>query len=143
MFLGEYIHNIDYKGRLAVPKQFREQLAYGAIITKGLDGCLFLYSKEAWERLAARLRELSVTQADTRAFERYLFGGAAQVEFDQLGRIKLPEYLLAYAGIKKEAILVGILERIEIWGYDKWNDLGTKLEKKGEEIAEKLSKKGI
>ncbi len=143
MFLGEYKHNLDYKGRLAVPKKFRRQLASGAIITKGLDGCLFLYSKEAWERLAARLRELSVTQADTRAFERYLFGGAAQVEFDQLGRIKIPEYLLAYAGIKKEAILVGILERIEIWGQDKWSDLATKLEKKGEEIAEKLSKKGI
>jgi len=143
MFLGEYKHNLDYKGRLAVPKKFRRQLASGAIITKGLDGCLFLYSEGAWERLTARLREFSVTQADTRAFERYLFGGAAQVEFDRLGRIKIPEYLLAYAGIKKEAILVGILERIEIWGQDKWNDLATKLERKGEEIAEKLSKKGI
>ncbi len=143
MFLGEYKHNIDYKGRLAVPKQFRRQLATGAIITKGLDGCLFLYSKEAWERLTARLRELSVTQADTRAFERYLFGGATQVGFDKLGRIKIPEYLLSYAGMKKEVILVGILERIEIWNQQRWDRLAKNLEKRGEEIAEHLSEKGV
>jgi MraZ protein len=143
MFLGEYRHNLDYKGRLAVPKKFRKQLASGAILTKGLDGCLFLYPRQAWERLTSRLKELSVTEADTRAFERYLFGGATQVEFDPLGRIKIPEYLLAYATLKKEAILVGILERVEIWDQEKWNKLAGKLEKKGEEVAEKLSEKGI
>jgi MraZ protein len=143
MFLGEYRHNLDYKGRLAVPKKFRDELASGAILTKGLDGCLFLYPKEAWEKLTSRLKELSVTRADTRAFERYLFGGATQVAFDPLGRIKIPEYLLAYASLKKEAVLVGILERVEIWNQKKWSKLAGKLEESGERIAEKLSEKGI
>ncbi|HEX7456748.1 MAG TPA: division/cell wall cluster transcriptional repressor MraZ [Candidatus Nanoarchaeia archaeon] len=143
MFLGEYKHNIDYKGRLAVPKKFRVELAKGAILTKGLDGCLFLYSGASWEQLTTRLRASSVTQADTRAFERYLFGGASKVEFDALGRIKIPEYLLAYAGVKKEAILVGILERIEIWNPQRWEKLAKKLEARGEEIAEKLSERGV
>jgi len=143
MFLGEYRHNIDYKGRLSVPKKFRGNLANGAILTKGLDGCLFLYSKESWSDLTARLQQLSVTQADTRAFERYLFGGAAEAQFDQLGRIKIPEYLLVYAGITKEVILVGILGRIEIWSPDRWDKLAKNLEKRGEEIAEKLSEKGV
>jgi MraZ protein len=143
MFLGEYRHNLDYKGRLGVPKKFRETLVPGAILTKGLDGCLFLYPKLEWERLTTRLRELSVTQADTRAFERYLFGGATKVEFDQLGRIKIPEYLLTYASLKKEAVLVGILERIEIWSPERWNRLAKELEARGEEIAEKLGEKGV
>src|SRR3990172_8885632 len=137
MFLGEYRHNLDYKGRVAVPKKFRGDLAEGAILTKGLDGCLFLYSRESWERLMIRLRELSVTQADTRAFGRYLFGGASEVEFDNLGRIKIPEYLLEYARIEKEAILVGLLERIEIWNPTRWTKQVKKLEARGEEIAEK------
>jgi MraZ protein len=143
MFLGEYRHNLDYKGRVAVPKKFREALVGGAILTKGLDGCLFLYSRREWEQLTARLKELPVTQSDTRAFERYLFGGAAEVEFDSLGRIKIPEYLLTYAAIRKEAILVGILERIEIWSMQRWNKLGKKLESRGEEVAEKLAEKGV
>lgn len=143
MFLGEYRHNLDYKGRISVPKKFRRELAKGAILTKGLDGCLFLYSKESWEQLTSRLRELSVTQADTRAFERYLFGSAVEVEFDRLGRIKIPEYLLAYASLRKEAILVGILERVEIWNLELWNKLTKKLGERGEEIAEKLSERGV
>ena len=143
MFLGEYRHNLDYKGRISVPKKFRRELAKGAILTKGLDGCLFLYPKESWEQLTLGLRELSVTQADTRAFERYLFGGAVEVEFDQLGRIKIPEYLLAYASLRKEAILVGILERVEVWNLELWNKLTKKLGERGEEIAEKLSERGV
>src|SRR4030042_3503266 len=143
MFLGEYKHNLDYKGRLAVPKKFRKELASGAILTKGLDGCLFLYPQESWEKLTNRLKESSVAIADTRAFERYLFGRAVAVEFDLLGRVKIPEYLLEYALIKKEAVFVGILERIEIWNPDKWNKLARKLDYRGEEIAEKLSERGV
>lgn len=143
MFLGEYKHNLDYKGRIAVPKKFRQGLAKGAILTKGLDGCLFLYSREAWGKLTARMKEFSVTGADTRAFERYLFGSATEVEFDSLGRIKIPDYLFAYASLSKGAVLVGILERIEIWDQERWNKLARKLEAKGEEIAEKLSEKGV
>lgn len=143
MFIGEYRHNLDYKGRVAVPKKFRSDLAQGAILTKGLDGCLFLYPMSSWSKLTDRIQELSVTQADTRAFGRYLFGGASEVEFDQLGRIKIPEYLLEYAHIQKNAVLVGLLERIEIWSPRLWEKQVKKLETRGEEISEKLAKKGI
>lgn len=143
MFLGEYKHNLDYKGRVAVPKKFRTELKSGAIITKGLDKCLFLYPKESWEQLTERLRQLSVTQADTRAFGRYLFGGASEVEFDSLGRIKIPDYLLAYASLSKEVMLVGLLDRVEIWNSKKWEKLAVEIESKGESIAEKLSEKGV
>ncbi len=143
MFLGEYKHNLDYKGRVAVPKKFRSDLARGAILTKGLDGCLFLYPKNSWKALTERIQELSVTQSDTRAFGRYLFGGASEMEFDQLGRIKIPEYLLAYANIQKNAVLVGLLDRIEIWSPKLWERQVKKLETRGEEISEKLSKRGV
>lgn len=143
MFIGEYRHNLDYKGRIAVPKKFRSALAQGAILTKGLDGCLFLYPMSSWNKLTDRIQELSVTQADTRAFGRYLFGGASEVEFDQLGRIKIPEYLLEYAHIQKNAVLVGLLERIEIWSPRLWEKQVKKLEKRGEEISEKLAKRGV
>ena len=143
MFLGEYKHNLDYKGRVAVPKKFRTELESGAIITKGLDKCLFLYPKGSWEQLTERLRQLSVTQADTRAFGRYLFGGASEVEFDSLGRIKIPDYLLAYASLSKEVMLVGLLDRVEIWNSKSWEKLAVELESKGESIAEKLSEKGV
>ncbi|MEX0621746.1 MAG: division/cell wall cluster transcriptional repressor MraZ [Candidatus Woykebacteria bacterium] len=143
MFLGEYKHNLDYKGRVSVPKKFRSQLSAGAILTKGLDGCLFLYPRKSWEQLTTKFRGLSVTQADTRAFERYLFGGAIEAEFDRLGRIKIPEYLLEYASLKKRLVMVGILERIEIWDEGKWRDLAKILEARGESIAEKLSERGF
>ena len=143
MFLGEYKHNLDYKGRVAVPKKFRTELESGAIITKGLDKCLFLYPKGSWEQLTELLRQLSVTQADTRAFGRYLFGGASEVEFDSLGRIKIPDYLLAYASLSKEVMLVGLLDRVEIWNSESWEKLAVELESKGESIAEKLSEKGV
>jgi len=143
MFLGEYSHSIDNKGRLSVPKKFRESLGEKAILTKGLDGCLFLYPASEWDSLSTKLRELSVTQADTRAFARYLFGSAAEVKFDQLGRIQIPEYLRGYAKLTKETVLLGVLERVEIWRKEEWHKLSKVLGERGEEIAEKLSKKGI
>jgi MraZ protein len=143
MLLGEYVHNLDSKGRVAVPKKFRGSLGTRAILTKGLDGCLFLYPKGEWERLSKSLKQLPVTLADTRAFERYLFGGAVEVGFDPLGRIKIPDYLLNYAGLVKEAVILGVLERIEIWEKNRWEAFAEKLHQRGEEIAEKLSEKGV
>lgn len=141
--LGEYIHNLDQKGRLAVPKKFREALGTSAILTKGLDGCLFLYPNSEWERLSQRLRALPFTLAETRAFERYLFGGAVEVDFDSLGRIKIPAYLRSYANLSKEAVIIGVLERVEVWEKRRWDEFAEKLHKRSEEIAEKLSEKGV
>ena len=143
MLVGEYLHNLDIKVRVAVPKKFRELIGTGAILTKGLDGCLFLYPKSEWERLSQRLRLLPVTLAETRAFERYLFGSAVEVDFDQLGRIKIPEYLRIYAGLTKEAVIVGVLERVEIWEKTRWSKFAKKLHERSEEIAEKLSERGV
>lgn len=143
MLIGEYKHSLDNKGRIAVPKQFRKELGTGAILTKGLDGCLFLYPKNEWETLSERLRELPVTLADTRAIERYFFGGAVEVGFDPLGRIKIPDYLIDYSGLTKEAVMVGVLERVEVWDKSRWEEFAKKLHQRGEEIAEKLSDKGV
>ena len=142
MFLGEYRHNIDYKGRLSVPKKFRVNLK-GAVLTKGLDRCLFLYTRQAWESLSNRIKALPVTAADARSFSRYLFSGATEIEFDQLGRIFIPEYLRTYANLKKAIIFVGVLERVEIWDKTGWNKIRKRVEAKGEEIAEKLSESGV
>ena len=143
MFLGEYKHNVDYKGRLSVPKKFRGQLTKGSVLTKGLDRCLFLYTSEGWGTLSDRVRELPVTASDARAFGRYLFSGAIEIEFDRLGRIFIPDYLRGYAGLKKEVVVVGVLERIEIWDKVRWKKMKKDVESKGEEIAEKLTGSGI
>jgi len=143
VFLGQYSHNLDYKGRLSVPKKFREQLGREAILTHGLEGCLFLYPKSSWEALTKKLAELPFTQADTRAFGRYLFGGATQVGFDSIGRIVVPDYLRAYSSLEKKVIFVGVLDRIEIWDKESWQRLEQKLAKSGEDVAERLSKSGI
>ncbi len=143
MFIGQYSHNLDYKGRLSVPKKFREQLGKQAILTRGLEGCLFLYSKSSWETLTKKLSGLPLTQSDARAFSRYLFAGASLVEFDQLGRIVVPDFLRKEAVLAKEVVLVGVLERIEIWDSQKWVRLQKELQKSGETVAERLSKLGI
>ncbi len=143
MFLGEYKHSIDYKGRLSVPKKFRGQLKKESVLTKGLDRCLFLYPSEGWETISNRVKELPVTASDARAFGRYLFSGATEIEFDQLGRIFIPEYLRDYAGLKKEVVVVGVLDRIEIWDKPRWTRMRKDVEAKGEEIAEKLTGSGI
>ncbi len=143
MFLGEFRHNIDYKGRLSVPKKFREGLGVGSVLTKGLDRCLFLYTRQAWIALSNRVRELPVTAADARAFSRYLFSGATEIQFDQLGRIFIPDYLRAYANLKKEVVVVGVLERVEIWDKTAWSKVRKSVESRGEEIAEKLTGTGI
>ena len=143
MFLGEFQHNLDYKGRVSVPKKFRRQLTKGSILTKGLDRCIFLYTKDSWEKLANRIKELPVTGKDARAFGRYLFTGATEIDFDQLGRIVIPEYLRTYAGLKKETTIVGVLERIEIWDKKRWERMRKTIEATGEEIAEKLTETGI
>lgn len=143
MFLGEFQHTLDYKGRVSVPKKFRELLGREPILTRGLDGCLFLYPAKAWENLSEKLKSLPVTQSDSRAFSRYLFGGATKVSFDNLGRITVPDYLRSYALLKKEVVVIGVLERIEIWDKQIWTKLEKKLKKTGELVAERLGNSGI
>lgn len=143
MFIGEYQHNLDDKGRLAVPVKFRKDLAKGVVITRGLDNCLFLYPQSQWEKLATKLSALPISQTNSRAFARLMLAGAMDVELDRQGRVIIPDYLRKYAGIKKKTILAGLYDRIEIWDEEKWEVYKANTEKNGNEIAEALGELGV
>ena len=143
MFIGEYDHNLDDKGRLAVPKKFRADLMTGAVVTRGLDNCLFLYTKIEWGKLAEKLAALPFAQANTRAFARLMLAGAMDVEVDKQGRIMLPEYLRVYAGISKEIVVAGLYNRLELWDSTKWAEYKKRTEAESNEIAEQMGALGV
>ena len=120
MFMGEYSHSIDAKGRLIVPSKFREQLGNEFVVTKGLDGCLYVYSNEEWQRIEENLREKPLTSKDARMFVRFFFAGAANCEVDKQGRILLPANLREYAGIDKDVVSLGVYSRVEIWSKERY-----------------------
>jgi mraZ protein len=129
MFIGEYTYSIDEKKRLAVPPKFRAKLKKGAVITRGLDNCLFLYSREEWEKLAQKLSQMPLSRADARGFARIMLSGAMEVDFDNLGRILVPDYLKDYAKLKK-AVVAGLYSRVEIWDEEEWKIYKVKMEKR-------------
>ncbi len=143
MFIGEYYHAVDDKGRLAVPIKFREELATGAVVTRGLDKCLFLYPQREWEILAEKLAKLPIARANTRAFSRLMLAGAMAVELDKQGRIILPEYLRKYGGLKRKVVVAGLYNRLEIWDELTWNQYRTGTEKASTDIAEALGELGV
>ena len=143
MFIGEFQHNLDLKGRLAVPVKFRQKLTAGAIITRGLDKCLFVFGSKEWEILAQKLIALPLAQANSRAFVRLMLAGATDVELDKQGRILIPDYLREYSGLKKETTVAGLYNRIEIWNSENWKQYKAKTEGNSDEIAEKLGELGI
>ncbi len=143
MILGEFTHNLDLKGRIAMPAKFREYLKGGAIITRGLDHCLFVFGKNEWEALAQKLISLPLAQANSRAFVRLMLAGATDVELDGQGRALIPDYLRKYAELKKETIITGLYNRMEIWDKEEWMKYKQKTESASEEIAEKLFELGI
>jgi len=142
MFVGQYQHNLDPKGRLAIPAKFRAELKK-AVVTKGLDNCLFLYPKKEWDKMAEKLASLPINKANTRAFSRLMLAGAMEVEFDKQGRIVLPDYLREFAGLKKNAIIAGLYSRLEIWDEEKWNTYKQETEKNSTDIAEALNDLGV
>ncbi|MFA7653465.1 MAG: division/cell wall cluster transcriptional repressor MraZ [Candidatus Magasanikbacteria bacterium] len=143
MFIGEYSHNLDDKGRLAIPVKFRIDLKKGAVVTRGLDNCLFLYTKIEWNKLAERLATLPISQSNSRAFARLMLAGAMEVEVDKQGRVVLPEYLRAFAGLQKNAIVAGLYNRIEIWDEARWKQYKGQTEKDSNEIAERMAELGV
>ncbi len=143
MFIGEYKHSIDEKGRLAIPKKFREELATGAVVTRGLDTSLFLFPKEEWDKLAQKLASLPLGQSNSRAFARLMLAGAMDVEVDKQGRIVLPEYLRGYAGISKNVVIAGLYTRLEIWDEEKWAAYTKQVEGDADSVAEQLGELGV
>ena len=142
MFIGEYLHNLDNKGRIAIPVKFRRELAK-AVVTKGLDGCLVVYPATEWKKLADKLATLPISQANTRAFSRLMLAGAMDVAVDRQGRIMLPDYLRKFAGLNKKVIVAGLYNRVEIWDSSKWENYRQGVEQKSEGIAEKLGELGV
>ena len=143
MFIGEYKHTIDEKGRLAVPVKFRAQLSGGAVVTRGLDNCLFLYTEEEWKNLAERLAKLPIGKANSRAFARLMLAGAMDVSLDKQGRVILPDYLRKYAAVGKNVVVAGLYNRLEIWDEAKWEEYKSGTESSSGDIAEQLGELGI
>jgi len=143
MFIGEYTHNLDNKGRLAIPAKFRKQLGESAIVTRGLDRCLFVFTAAAWEEMVKKISALPISQSNSRAFARLMLSGAAEAEMDQQGRVLIPENLRQYADLKKTAVVAGLYNRIEIWDDTAWKSYKSKTEAASEDIAEKLGELGI
>lgn len=143
MFIGEFHYTIDEKGRLAIPVKFRPILKNLAVVTRGIDNCLFLYSKKEWEKLAAKLSQLPINKAKSRAFARLMLAGAMDVKLDRLGRIILPEYLRGYAKLSKKVVIAGLYNRLEIWDEEIWEKYKQTSEKTSEDIAEALGELGL
>ncbi|MDR5658023.1 division/cell wall cluster transcriptional repressor MraZ [Serpentinicella sp. ANB-PHB4] len=143
MFIGEFNHNIDSKGRISMPSRFREELGTNFIVTKGLDNCLFVYSMEEWKILENKLKTLPMTNKDARAFVRFFFSGAAECELDNQGRIRIPNNLREHALLEKESIIIGVATRIEIWSQENWEIYNNQSHLSYDDIASKMEELGI
>lgn len=141
MFMGEYSHSVDAKGRLIVPAKFREQLGDQFVVTKGVDGCLYLYSQEEWKRIEEKFREMNLTSKDARKFMRFFFAGAAMCEVDKQGRVLIPSVLREFAGLEKDVVLVGVLTKIEIWDKDRYDEANSYDDM--DEIVERMAELGL
>ena len=137
--MGEFHHTLDTKGRVIVPAKFRKILGDKFVITRGMYGCLFGYPIEQWEKLEAQLDKLPLTKKDARAFTRFFYSAAAEVEFDKQGRINLSTPLIKFAKLQKDCVFVGVSDRIEIWDAERWNEFSQEAEDNFEEISEKMT----
>lgn len=144
MLIGEYIHTIDEKNRMSLPAKFRKELGKKIIITPGLDQCLFIFTIKEWAKVSKKLSSgesnLSFLQSDMRSFNRFMFGRAAEVELDSIGRILIPTFLKDRINLKNNAVVVGVEDRIEIWNEKVWSEYKEKIEKEVDQLAEKLGR---
>ncbi|OWZ84122.1 division/cell wall cluster transcriptional repressor MraZ [Natranaerobius trueperi] len=138
MFLGEYSHTLDAKGRIIIPAKFRDGLGEKFVATRGLDNCIFVYPIDEWKKLEEKIRNLPLTKADARAFSRFFLSGAAECEFDKQGRINLPSNLIKYAKLEKDAVVIGVSNRVEIWSQEIWESYQQKAEDSLEQISEEI-----
>lgn len=143
MFIGEFHHTIDEKGRLAIPVKFRSAFKSGAVVTRGLDKSLFLYTNIEWKKLAEKLAALPISQSKSRAFARLMLAGAMDVTLDKQGRIVLPDYLRTYGSLQKNSVIAGLYNRVEIWSEEEWEKYKKETENSGNDIAEALGELGV
>ena len=142
MFIGEYIHTLDSKRRLAIPAKFRKELGKKAVIAAGPDKCLAVYPMEEWERVAGRLAELPTGNPDTRSFVRLFLSRASEVQCDNLGRILIPDFLKEHSELGESAVITGVFKRIEIWNPARWEEYKKRIEGAADKLAEKLGEMG-
>lgn len=142
MLIGEYEHTLDEKKRVSLPKAFVKGLGKKMVLTRGLDNCLFLFSADAWEKMAEKLQALSFAQSDTRGFNRFLLSGAVEIEADSAGRILISDVHKQFAGLRRQLVFAGVSDRVEIWDSSTWKQYKTHIEGQAERMAEKLGEIG-
>lgn len=143
MLVGQFTHTVDDKKRLSLPSKFRKELGKKIVITRGLDQCLFVYSIGEWERFSGQLAQLSMGQSESRAFNRFLLGGAVEVDVDASGRILIPDFLKDFADLKSKVIVTGVYNRVEIWNEKAWKAYTTQVEKQADSLAQKIGEIGM
>ena len=142
MLIGEYIHTLDEKKRVSLPIKFRKEVGKKIIVTAGLDNCLWIFTLSQWKKISDKLSDFSMLTADNRSFNRYMFGSATEVEVDTIGRILLPEFLVTRANLKSKIAVVGVQDRVEIWNESNWKEYKEGVEKRADQLAEKLGQAG-
>lgn len=143
MLIGEYRHTIDTKKRLALPVKFRNELGQTVIVTRGIDNCLIVYPEKEWGAVSDKLSKLPASQVEARSFARIMLAGAMEVNLDKLGRILIPDYLKKYAGLKKNVVVCGLSNRLEVWDETKWETYKGRVEKKVGRVVSKLGELGM
>lgn len=143
MFLGEFEHSIDSKGRLTIPAKFKEQLAGGIVITRGLDGCLWAYSREEWQKVSEKIISLPMAKTEARRFTRFMFSSASESIPDRNGRVIIPQKLLQHANIDRDVVVAGVMNKIEIWNPERWQEEQSKVTEDPESLAAQLADLGI
>lgn len=143
MFLGEFRHSIDKKARVILPAKFRDALKDGVVVTRGLDNCLWIFSKTEWMQVEDGIRKLSLTKNNARKFTRFLLSGASEEELDRQGRISLPQQLREHAGLERDIVIIGVSDRLEIWSKENWDKYAKEAEESFADVAEELTEFGI
>jgi len=143
MFIGEYQHTLDNKNRLALPSKFRKNFKGKAVITRGLDSCLFIYPMKEWQTIAEKLGSMPVGEKATRSFVRLMLAGAVDVDIDSQGRVLVPDYLKSHSMLSREVVIAGLFNRLEVWNKKNWNNYKKSAEKDQDDIAEQLGKLGV
>jgi MraZ protein len=143
MLIGEYIHSVDEKNRISLPIKFRKEIGKTVVLAPGLDASIFMFTTKEWEKIAARLEQASMVQTDILRFNRFMFGGATQVDVDAQGRVLIPDFLKDRAGIKAKAAVVGVHNRIEVWNDKRWSEYKKGVELEADGLAQKLGSVGV
>ena len=143
MLIGEYLHTLDNKKRLSLPSKFRKEVGKKVVITRGLDACLFMFPEKEWVKIAEKLANLPIGQADTRGMSRFLLAGAVESEVDAAGRVLVPDFLKDFADLRSRVVLAGVSDRIEIWNEKTWEEYKHRIEKGADQMAQTLGDLGI